>query len=1042
MASGDDVTLRLSVDGHESIAYSVFKVVGEEEISCLFEFVIDFTAPVPFQDLPTFVHRSATLEIARAGHARTIAGMVSEIREFGASPDRRFILRLTLLPRLYRLSLSRQNQVFATERAMTVPEVIEAELTANALTGLAVQGIAGRLDTSDYRMLLDDGYPEREYMVQLNETDLDFICRWAERDGIFFFFRVENGKDVVIFGDRRVVFDDEGVTLPSRSVSGLLDRQESAVLHFNSTVKALPKKIILRDHNYRLPSVPLTVEAEVDPEGHGTVVEHGGYFSTDKEGRRLAQIRAEEMLCRRRLFSGTSNFVGMMAGGHFTLQDHFPTVVDGAYLVTKVCHEITRTTSEIANHADAPFETAYSNSFECIPNSAEYRPERRTPWPKMPGLTKARIDGESDGRRAELDHEGRYRIRRNADMRYVADGQASLPVRKAEPFGGDQIGMHMPLLKGTEIVLSHVNGDPDRPMIIGAIPNTLHPSQVTGKASHKNRIKTPSGVTMEIDDGYSLRSDANPGRDGDGAFRFIVPGQDDDRDVRTYMRLGKADSDQDVKYFDKTQFEDAVPDHWPDDFSDLITDGATFATNGYQTNLVGRSMVEVIKGAKFQYVEKGVSVFSNGPYSVTLGSTDTLPSSPLPPLPTMDIGSNISKLISHHASFADPITGLPTNVRIGTGVVVDLALGNKVLMTAGAKQTVTLAATTDVSMALKSSYDMSVSQAVSVSGSMKTSLGLNADMAASVDYKWKGSLGVEVTNASTKTIHDSQWTKEVYPIVTSLAINTFTGIIGTIILLLGGAAGALGLGTMAAGVAYSALANKSLVTKERPFVTTNPLNAAGAAALGGSTVINALVTVLQLCAAIAGVIYVIAINRKAGKPSDPEDEAANQSMDSTEKSASGASGTTNAGSSTVLIEACKVFAKRAADLARSSVRPKISLVADPKNPEDVGVLLGFDGTNYIHITPTGINIVATSIDIQSPFTNHFGMLTNVGNMDVWGRASTGHVQTNSLISGVVSSPNGQFTGFSGKQISEVALVPPPVPNFPPPVPKPRRTEPK
>ena len=74
-------------------------------------------------------------------------------------------------------------------------------------------------------------------------------------------------------------------------------------------------------------------------------------------------------------------------------------------------------------------------------------------------------------------------------------------MRKAEPYGGANSGMHFPLLKNTDVVLSCVNGDPDRPIIVGAMQNGMHKSVVSSSNSTANRIQTTSGSIFEIDDG-------------------------------------------------------------------------------------------------------------------------------------------------------------------------------------------------------------------------------------------------------------------------------------------------------------------------------------------------------------------------------------------------------------------------------------------------------------------------------------------------------------------------------------------------------------
>ena len=81
-----------------------------------------------------------------------------------------------------------------------------------------------------------------------------------------------------------------------------------------------------------------------------------------------------------------------------------------------------------------------------------------------------------------------------------AGGKATQPIPRAQPYSGLEMGMHFPLHIGTEVVLSHVEGDPNRPIIVGALPNERAQSPVTGAEGTMNRIRTRSGATIEIDD--------------------------------------------------------------------------------------------------------------------------------------------------------------------------------------------------------------------------------------------------------------------------------------------------------------------------------------------------------------------------------------------------------------------------------------------------------------------------------------------------------------------------------------------------------------
>jgi len=116
------------------------------------------------------------------------------------------------------------------------------------------------------------------------------------------------------------------------------------------------------------------------------------------------------------------------------------------------------------------------------------------------GLIENQVQGHV-GKYAMIDHEGRYTVKFLFDTAPPGEAKASHAVRRIQPAAGPNYGMHFPLRPGVEVVLVFIDGDPDRPLIVGAVPNPVTPTPVDVNSSTKNRIKTESGVLFEIEDG-------------------------------------------------------------------------------------------------------------------------------------------------------------------------------------------------------------------------------------------------------------------------------------------------------------------------------------------------------------------------------------------------------------------------------------------------------------------------------------------------------------------------------------------------------------
>lgn len=254
----------------------------------------------------------------------------------------------------------------------------------------------------------------------------------------------------------------------------------------------VPALYAIEDYNYRNPAVAVTGEAAIEG-GAGGIIEYGAHASSPDEATTLAQVRADEIACRRSVYHGESTVARLTAGYRVTVEEHgdLPAV---ELLLTAVEH-----LASLPLTAESEEQAGYQNSFEAVSTATTFRPRRTTPKPTMPGVVTGVVQGGTNGGPAVLDSDGRYTVQLHFETPLGEDrARASHPIRMAQPFGGTGHGMHFPLRPGTEVVLGFANGDPDRPLILAAIPNAHTLSPVTGADPTRNRITTRMGVAFEI----------------------------------------------------------------------------------------------------------------------------------------------------------------------------------------------------------------------------------------------------------------------------------------------------------------------------------------------------------------------------------------------------------------------------------------------------------------------------------------------------------------------------------------------------------------
>ena len=181
----------------------------------------------------------------------------------------------------------------------------------------------------------------------------------------------------------------------------------------------------------------------------------------------------------------------------FALSGHPYSAWNQEYMIVSVKHRANQAHPSFAADASSP---AYVNEFTAIPLSVPCRPERVTPRPRSDGVLNGRTETTMPLAWPDLDPNGYYRVRLPVDMSDSASGTASQWIRKAEPYGGPANGMHFPLPAGTDVVVACLNGDPDRPIIVGAVPSADNPSVVDSVNPRMNRIRTRSGVQLTMMD--------------------------------------------------------------------------------------------------------------------------------------------------------------------------------------------------------------------------------------------------------------------------------------------------------------------------------------------------------------------------------------------------------------------------------------------------------------------------------------------------------------------------------------------------------------
>lgn len=524
------LSFKLISDALPTDGVRVVSLVGEEELTRPFryEVTLAFSPETPLPELAADLFgQPATIVFLQDGEElRRVTGIVTEAHRFFSADvgdDVNAGLSLVLSPRMSLLSEFRTTELFLDA---SIPAVIEARL----------QSVGLRPD-DDYSLSLSRTYARREIVVQHEEDGLSFVNRLCEHWGITYFFRQQDGKDVLVLCDHNGVFErfDKGDGRVSFTRQG---GDPLGVSAHTTSMRRVPKQVVVADYNYRVPHLGLVAAKSTDDDAtEGEIFSYGVHAKSPAEIADLARIRAERVEVERLRVQGTSRKMQFRPGSTFVFDDD---AAENDLLLTKVVHHATR--------AGGDSEPTYRNSFEAIPSSTPYRPAQLTQQPRISGLVHGVVDGAIKGAYAELDGEGRYRVRFRHDRSGRTDLSASHPVRLMQTHAGPDYGMHFPLRPGTEVLVGFVEGDPDRPVIVGCAPNPLIRTPVDSNNHTENVLRSQGRNELVMDD-----------LDGQQRIRLATPTEN------TVFQLGSPDEPE---------------------------SGALLRTNASATNVAGRAITD------------------------------------------------------------------------------------------------------------------------------------------------------------------------------------------------------------------------------------------------------------------------------------------------------------------------------------------------------------------------------------------------------------------------------------------------------------------
>ncbi len=420
---------------------------GMESVSFPFEYKLRFLSENAELDLKAML--DSPVEVAMRlpdGSDKYFHGKFNYLVQKDYGEDRLTAYEGTMVPSLWFLSLSSSCRIFQNK---TVQDIVDAVL-------------AGRVTDKSWK--LTGSYSPREYCVQYRETDLNFISRLMEEEGIFYFFEHAAGKHTLVMADNQSAFEASpaGPVAFHPAIPGA--QPEDVIQVLDREERFCTGKVTLRDYDFEKPNVDLTATTGEDPEAY----DYPGRYTTRSEGDRYARVRLEEREIRELWVKGSGNCRELATGFKFTLEQHYRGDNNQTYAVVSLQHYATDN-SYRGKKGSVPFQ--YRNEFDAVPHSAPFRPARVARKPVVQGPQTAVVVGRS-GEEIYVDKYGRVKVQFFWDREGSKDENSSCWVRVSQSWAGKQWGwMTIPRI-GQEVMVDFLEGDPDRPIITGRVYNS------------------------------------------------------------------------------------------------------------------------------------------------------------------------------------------------------------------------------------------------------------------------------------------------------------------------------------------------------------------------------------------------------------------------------------------------------------------------------------------------------------------------------------------------------------------------------------------
>ena len=634
------------------------RMTATEELGRLFQFELDLLSMDPNIPFEKLLGQNVTIRLELPqDETRYFNGFVSRFSQEGNVDDFN-AYRMTVRPWLWFLTRTADCRIF---QEMTVPDIIKQVFRDHGFT--------------DFEEALGGAYRTWTYCVQYRETDFNFVSRLMEQEGIYYYFKHESNRHMLVLADSVSSHDPfPGYEeIPYYPPDEHLRREEHHIHAWTISQEVQPGVYALNDYDFENPKANLQVKSAI-PRDHAQskmeIYDYPGEYVQTKDGEAYVRARIEELHAEYEQVQGQSNARGLAVGSLFQLTDYPRDDQNREYLVVAATHELE--SDAYSSGSSAGSEDVYACSFTALQSRQPYRPPRTTPKPLVQGPQTAVVVGPS-GEEIHTDPYSRVKVQFHWDRYGKKDQNSSCWVRVAQLWAGTKWGgIHIPRI-GQEVIVEFLEGDPDRPIITGRVYNNdnMPPYDLPANATQSG-IKSRSSKGGNADNFNELRFEDKKGEEEvylHGEKNWTINIENDKSQT-----IGHDESLSVGNNRDKTVGVNQT---------ESIGTNKTITVGGNHTESITGNMTQSVSLAKAETITIAKALTIGAGYQVSVGAAMNetiggLKAEEIGAAKSVNVGANSSENIGANKS-----VDAGKNISESAGKDVSLTSGKKMALTAG-----------------------------------------------------------------------------------------------------------------------------------------------------------------------------------------------------------------------------------------------------------------------------------------------------------------------------------------------------------------------